>query len=356
MDFLVARVASRFRLALAEDDEPEFEDFLDEVYQGGEKKIPNPNADSREQFPQVSVSTALKNPAFLKHVYQEYEKWLGSKKAPEKPESKKEEPEKKPAGKSIVHALDISDKDIDSAISKHKDAFDKIHETMKAKAAQYAKKPQRSVMDAKTFNSLSEAEQGMFVAGHEVGDYFEKHVLKDKDTHKAVMRAWRASSGDPLSQELNGLLSSLGIPGDMPKDELDDKQYAKAREKGKSNKKLRAYLKEVTEFTQAYLKHAGVESLTVFRGVEGEGTEKAKGGQEVSVKCRQASSFTIDPVMAEAFGRVLEFKVPRENIFGSFLTNPDFGSPLAKRESGGALGESEAIILGASALKGKVRK
>lgn len=54
-------------------------DFLKERYDGGKKKVPNPNSDTRSSHPTVSVSTALKNDGYRKRMLQEYKKWNGSK-------------------------------------------------------------------------------------------------------------------------------------------------------------------------------------------------------------------------------------------------------------------------------------
>lgn len=349
---LIARVIARSLRADSEDDGPEFEDFIDEVHDGGAAKVPNPNSETREQFPQVSYLTALKNQAFLAKAYKDYQAWAERKRKPAPAPEKKEEKPKAEAPKGHL----ASPAQVDAVIKKHAKDFDQFRASAKAKVADYKKKPKRDVMDGKTFESLSEAEQELFVAGHEVGAFFEEHVLKDKETHKKVMKAWRAASGDPVSQELLGLLESMGVHGSTPADE--SKEFSKERKKGPGNKKLKAYIEEVAAFTQAYFKHADIKELTVFRGVDGQGTDKAKKGDKVGIKCREASSFTIDPTMAEAFGnKVLAAKIPVDRVLSSFLTYPDFGSPLAHRESsGGAVGESELMVLGGSDLTFEVHK
>lgn len=88
---------------------PRWDEFMKEKYQGGKAKVQNPNAKTRKNHPQVSVSTALKVPSFMTKVLKEYGLWLkgldakpskGGKPSPKKetkkPSKKDKEPE--PAG------------------------------------------------------------------------------------------------------------------------------------------------------------------------------------------------------------------------------------------------------------------
>ena len=59
-----------------------WDDFLKERYDGGKRKVPNPNPKTRERFPQVTLSTAIKYPPALKKVQEEYEAWASKDKAP----------------------------------------------------------------------------------------------------------------------------------------------------------------------------------------------------------------------------------------------------------------------------------
>jgi hypothetical protein len=54
---------------------PGWDAFLKEKYDGGKKKVKNPNPKTKDAHPEVSASTALKDKGFRKSVMQEYSKW-----------------------------------------------------------------------------------------------------------------------------------------------------------------------------------------------------------------------------------------------------------------------------------------
>lgn len=54
---------------------PRFKEFLQQKYQGGKKKVSNPNTKTRSDFPQVSTSTALKDKFFFQKVLIEFKQW-----------------------------------------------------------------------------------------------------------------------------------------------------------------------------------------------------------------------------------------------------------------------------------------
>lgn len=56
-----------------------WDEFLKERYDGGKKKVPNPNSDTKSTHPQVAVSTALKNDGYRRRLQQEYKKWDSGK-------------------------------------------------------------------------------------------------------------------------------------------------------------------------------------------------------------------------------------------------------------------------------------
>lgn len=347
MDGIAYRVAFRYRLADDDDDDDEdlFDDFVQEVYEGGKKKVPNPNPATKDQYPQVSFSTAIATPAFWKRVQDEFTRW-------------KAKTSEKDTGGTASGASDssvgITERDVDAVLTAHRESFKRITTSMRAKVAAYRKKPSKSVMPLEVFDRMSEAEQMLFVAGHEVGDYFQSKVAKHKAEHAHLMKRWRMASGDSEVQALHGLLSSLGVPGSFPEGEHEDKGLAKAYKAGAGDKKLLATVREAVIFERAFFKHLGVKELTVYRDIDGQGLDGKPKGQEVQVGCRPASSFSFDPTIAGTFGKhTVSFKVPVESVLASPLTNPDFGSALAERE-GGATGESEIIVMGASTLRGRL--
>jgi hypothetical protein len=115
---LSLRVATRFqKVALSDEPEenqrsgrppPRWKEWLDATQDGGKKMVPNPNPDplSRQRHPQVSFSTALKNPHFRDKAVEAFKQWMsktqekeqgsgapkGEKPAEGAPEGNREEP------------------------------------------------------------------------------------------------------------------------------------------------------------------------------------------------------------------------------------------------------------------------
>jgi hypothetical protein len=68
-------------------EDPLFEKFLGEKYQGGNAKIQNPNPDTREKWPTISFQTALKDASFRKKLSEEFQRWKGSREENESDET-----------------------------------------------------------------------------------------------------------------------------------------------------------------------------------------------------------------------------------------------------------------------------
>jgi len=85
---LSLRVATRFqKIAIGDDSEeeshssgppPRWKEWLDATQDGGKKLVSNPNPDplSRQRHPQVSFSTALKNPHFREKAVEAFKAWM----------------------------------------------------------------------------------------------------------------------------------------------------------------------------------------------------------------------------------------------------------------------------------------
>lgn len=224
------------------------------------------------------------------------------------------------------------------------------------------------------FAKLPLAEKLIHVAGHKLGEHFEKTLSKaEMKMHDRYFERWRTSAGsydhegygkpedfDHSSQELQGLASSLGVAGhSAPEDdeanEATKGDVAKARRNGAKDPKLQAYVKKMYDYQQAYFKHAGLEELTLYRGVKGDAVDGASEGSDISIDSRELASFTADPNVAKGFGRVIAFKVPVERVFASSLVRPGIGSEAHGHDAGSSasFGEAEFLIMGASDLKGK---
>jgi len=71
----------------------DFIEYMKEVWDGGKKKVSNPNPDSRKTYPEVAVSTAMKDKksSTYKQVMDGFKKWTEEKKNKDKSEGKKTE-------------------------------------------------------------------------------------------------------------------------------------------------------------------------------------------------------------------------------------------------------------------------
>lgn len=81
-------------------DDPLFDRFLGERYEGGKGKVPNPVRENRERHPDVAFNTAMKDEGFRRRVKDEFEEWKGKKKDDKRAPSKSKRDEEKSKGKS----------------------------------------------------------------------------------------------------------------------------------------------------------------------------------------------------------------------------------------------------------------
>ena len=353
---------------------PKFwDEFLAAKYEGGKKKVSNPNPDTRSKFPEVALTTAIKDEGFRQRVMKEYADWL-KKRPSDKPEGEKsvKEDVADKSTSSAKHPMGITEKDISETAKKYAKEFDallgdpkKLDVTIKQYEEHYTDThlcTSTAAQWAKTeFSKLSKEEKILHLVGYKFGQMFESKVLspKSKDIHKGHLEAWRGSSGCGPSQELHGLASKLGYSGSCTPTEKGRPNVKFDRKKGAQSEELKQYFKEAYTYTQAVFKHLGVKELTLFRGVSGQGLDKdpPNKGSEVEVQTREMSSYTLDPKVSNNFGRTLEFKVPVDRVFASAITRPDIGSDTNRGDDdddGSSWGESEMIIMGASDFKGRL--
>lgn len=300
------------------------------------------------------------------------------------PKRTKSEPDPAPAkSKSRTELAGIfkpSTVDVEASVKLHKAEFDKI-DSAAAKETESFKStkvlidhgdefPEIEPADLMTnaFAKFSLGEKTIHVAGHKVGERFEKSLSKsEKKIHEQYLHNWHTSATswdregldkpedyDHKSQELQGLLSSLGVsghaaPADGVADTISKGGLTKARAKATENTKLLNYVKKMYDYQQAYFRNAGLKEVTLYRGVVGADVDGAADGSKIKVQSREVSSFTADPNIAKRFGRVIEFKVPVGRVFASSLVRPAIGSETAEHSSN----EAEFLIMGASDLEGQ---
>lgn len=391
MNPLTQRVLERFLVRVAdsqgEEDTskggvpPRWKEWLDAVHQGGKEKVPNPNPETKEHYRAVAYTTALKDKKFFGKAIQEYYKWLGKNpekkdpngtknKPPEEDKSKgktKAEPKEKavpeaPATEGLKGALGVSDEELDEIIKTHAKAFKEIEADMRDEMKHFSKefseavfgmssaeKPSKTAI--KEFEALPEKEKMLLAGGHFIGQLFEKTLSKEeRQLHREYTNAWSDSSSSDDSIKIHGALSTMGIRGFQTKEDRAKENFREFRDDGKKNEKLKKYIGKVYAFTQAYYKHLGIEEVTLFRGVVGNGIEDAVIGENVELDTRELSSFTANPSVASQFGTPIRMKVPVAAILWSNLTTPIFTSqkpPSHHRES-------EVTVMGASYLDGEV--
>jgi hypothetical protein len=102
---------------------PGWNDFLKEKYEGGKKKVTNPNPDSKKKHPNVSISTALKTKSVWNEVYKEYKEWMKDRKEDEKPkggDKKEKEPEAEDKKPEVKKEPVVTSKDQDLVRPKNK--------------------------------------------------------------------------------------------------------------------------------------------------------------------------------------------------------------------------------------------
>lgn len=343
-----------------------WKEWLDKTKEGGKRKVPNPNPESRKKSPQVSFSTALKDKATFQRAMKEYREW--AKRAPEDDEPKEKGiedddlDEREPAQEEAPPAktpkfktkgtLGATEAEIAEVEKVHAEKFASIYEDMQELEDNYVR---TLTAEAKAkYNKLPPEEQNVVMGGHLVGKYFEDEVLtpEEKTIHDAYYDNWRRSSGHPKSQELHGIAQKSGVVGYPTAKEEHDPKVEAFREDGTQNKELQAYARKAYLFQQAFFKHIGLKEMTMHRGIQGQGLDDdpPSEGEDIAVKTRELSSFSTDYGAAKSFGRTVEFRVPVERVFGSYLIRPAIGSNLSK----GSYREAEMLVLGASELSGKI--
>jgi hypothetical protein len=270
----------------------------------------------------------------------------------------------------VTGKLEEAQKEKDRVAEKHAAHFDKITKKIQGLVKKYDKKAKKDPILGKFWPHLSEAEKMFHVGGHLVGKYFEENLDPEtRKQHESFMNEWIGSSA---GSEIQGAFESMGVvggpsPGDLQRDKERQKErkrmkmlprpgLAQLRKKGGKDKKLQEYIGKAYAFQQAYFKHIGLTEVTMFRGVGGQidGTPPAD-GDEVTLKTREVSSYSTDPRVAYGFGRVVQYKVPVDRVWGSSAIRPQLGSDGMGPQAGSStFQEAELIIMGSSDLVGKV--
>jgi hypothetical protein len=204
----------------------------------------------------------------------------------------------------------------------------------------------------KQWDSLSAPERIAVVAAPKAAELFEKDLKGEaKKMHEKMVEGWVNSSASPEGHQLHGLLESLGAEGQRSErdkgeggrtdEDCDPKCVEKNRKEGAESSKLREYVEEAYAYTQAFYREMGVSEITLWRGTASQ-ADGMDVGEEIDIETREASSWSTSASVAARFGRVIEMKVPVENVFIGGASARDFA------------GEQEVVVLGASGLSAKV--
>lgn len=379
------RVAARFLEAEAPS---RWQEFLDAVYEGGKKKIPNPDPDTRESHPEIAVSTLLqKDKNYRKKLMDQFRRWK------KKHETAKVNPdviplEVKPSEEivefvdhdshvgAVVDLLDKASKGvgIDPSVAK---AFKKHleganEEVIRATNTKgISDETRRKIRDTKDYlDGVNEwvAQSKDIVEdllGESTGKQDDKVELEFSNNEKSKFFVADASI-EKAQKNLGGLFNTKGKAATFKRSGLTKEQNKRARRVhdnmppetkalvknmaniGQAYAKKHPVLEDVDEdmdafwdnrrplskafedqyaFTQAFFRDRGDKHITVYRNAD-----------DTSVDPERVSDWTLDPYRAaKGDGRMVALRVPVEFIVQSGLTNPSLGMGVKIHPKGYAL-------------------
>lgn len=332
-------IAARLRYAAKD-----WQTFLDQKYEGGKKKVRNPNPDTRDIYPEVSLTTAMSDDNFATHIEGEYKQWKGSQ---PKPKTKP-----KNIGKSLIGSLNI-----DAMISEHKDDIDKAYaQSLKDNSSMdildivYTHHSMTVNKDliVKTMSDLSDKDKFLLNGVQDLGKVFESRMASKpgntSEKYFDLHDAWKEDSSEPEEcKQIHAWLSKLHVRGSFESD-YENTVVSNT----KIGKDFKSILSEGYAYQQAVFKHLGITHVTLYRGVRDDqlATVPPSHGDKVQIESRPASSWSASPKTAQSFGpRMIKSKVPVERILMS---------PISYSQFGGANSESEYVVIGAEDLEGEV--
>ncbi len=101
---------------------PGFDKYVKAVWNGGSKKVPNPNPKGRQK--DVTFNTAMKDETFRKKIMKDFAKWMKAQKKSEKGESKKKKTrsveELRKSGKPLMDGMSKTMKSLKTELGKDK--------------------------------------------------------------------------------------------------------------------------------------------------------------------------------------------------------------------------------------------
>jgi hypothetical protein len=342
-------IAQRLRVSTKD-----WKTFLSEKYEGGKKKVRNPNHDTAKKYPEISLNTALKDESFRHHIEAEYEQWKGSDTEDKKQVSKY---------KNVL----VSEDEINRVYDKYEHHFDSLIRDIKTmpeakKIMKEMKKHLGEFFDSESNEETSRGDESYYRVRREV--FRETATLLSDKTNQMLIpyahlfskpykqygpmsgdffrRAfeWKRSSGSSTSLELHKYLESVGVEGSYT---YPDTILTPSL--GELSTEAKKQITDAYAYQQAVFKHLKITHVTLYRGLTDDqlNTEPPNKGDKVQVKTRHASSWTSAPTVGIRFGnRIVKCVVPVENILMSPMTYEHFGNT--------ATGEHEYVVMGAEGL------
>lgn len=295
--------------------------YLDEVWEKGNKKVPNPNIKTKKKYPKVSFNTAFKDPAFKKKVLADFAKWKKKDKGGKKQAPKKETKAPKPSSSKPLMKVDEGRvkrlaAEFKSEIDKHIASVD-VKELRSFLEKEHAENNRVSKKEAREIMArMSDKDLQVYSILINMPPKIKKLFTSPETSHsRTKIKDFVSTVTSNGARQLMGALSSLGIQGSVPDYEEGVKDVSKYRDLGESDKNLQASAKAMYEATQAFFQALGMDRVKVYRGMNSINDPSIKNGDQVTVRSREVTSTTIDPGLAYGFGRVVEYDIPVSQIF-----------------------------------------
>jgi hypothetical protein len=288
---------------------PNFQDFLDEKYDGGKQKVTNTNLDTKGTYPQVSVNTLVDtDSSYRRKLFKEYLFWKDKRGVDKQPK---------------------------------KDSFlnTKLFESYKKQISE-----DTTLLTQRNKYKRIEEDEGSFQALSEVGTVFASSLFKTLDvSEKEVLfdfvKDWQKASDSKEAWALHNYLLEHGVKGSSFGKKDEHKNVLTQDHRDLFNK---AYA-----WQQACFAFLGVKTVTLYRGVTNVGPLTK--GDKVKVESRPSCSFSLDSYVASNFGKVLQYEIPVDKIFMSPFVSKRLGE---SNESSNLENEEEYIVLGSSDMEG----
>jgi hypothetical protein len=332
----LTHIATRLKSATKD-----WQTFLSERYEGGSRLVSNPNLETKDQYPQVTVNTALKDESFRKHVEKEFDQWKNTQ---------------KPVKKSFQQRL-LDSTELDKVIEKYRNGIDEIDSSVNGENNIFdyyldmAKRHLKSVESRpendsvrilqndllKEFDNMSDMDKKLISQSFKFGNLYKHKWPNIADTSfRELASNWIDSSIGGSSKSLHNYLSEIGVKGTT---------YGREDIQSIPSDSTIKQLKEAYTYQQAIFKHLGVTHVTLYRGVRDDQlkTDPPSHGDKVQIKTREASSWTLNPYISKNFGtRMIKCKVPVEHILMSPINVREMGNDVSS--------EFECVVMGAEDL------